>query len=175
VSALDTVQAVEQLEDNASQVAVNMLEYLRQRTRKSYNRLMADALHFAADITRPLFEGVSAVKYTRQARILKVAQDYAERLLQPRFQQEEAEAIARALVRNYAAHGFVIDRKEAENMGEMESDDSDGHGNGRPIGLHVSDVPNEKARHEIDWLQSNMTRVAAFGYLVDYKKTEARQ
>ena len=62
VSALDTVQAVEQLEDNASQVAVNMLDYLQQRTKKSRNRLLPDALHFAADITRPLFEGLHFLK-----------------------------------------------------------------------------------------------------------------
>lgn len=62
VSALDTVQAVERLEENASQVAVNMLEYLKQTTRKSYNTLIEDALHFAADITRPLFESVDAVR-----------------------------------------------------------------------------------------------------------------
>ena len=85
VSALDTVQALERLEANASQFATNMLEFLHETTRKSYNTLLRPALHFTADITRPLFQSVDAVRYTRQARVLKEAQDYAERLLRARF------------------------------------------------------------------------------------------
>ena len=103
-----------------------------------------------------------------------MAQDYAQRLLQPRFCQEEAEAIARALVRDYAAHGYVIDREEAKQIGKIVSEDHDAHGDSTPVGLHVSGVPNEPARREIDWLQNNMMRVAAFGYLADYTKPEAK-
>ncbi len=169
VSALDTVQAVEHLEEKASQVAVNMLEYLKQTTHKSYNTLMKDALHFAADITRPLFESVDAVRYTRQVRILKEAQDYAERLLQfrggePQFTREEAKAIASALVSNYPCHDFVIDRSEAAEIATIEDE---GSGSSKTIGLHVSEPPNEEARKEIDWLYNNMNNIVAFGYLAD--------
>ncbi len=169
VSALDTVQAVERLEENASQVAVNMLEYLKQTTRKSYNILMKDALHFAADITRPLFESVDAIRYTRQARILKEAQDYAERLLQFRggkvqFTKAEAKAIASALVSNYPSHGFVIDRSEAAKIAEIEDEPN---ASPRSIGLHVSKPPNAEAHKEIDWLCNNMNAIVSFGYLAD--------
>src|SRR5690606_19902916 len=63
VSALDTVQAVEQLEDSAIQVATRMLEYLKNRTKKSYNLLLEPSLKFAAEVTKPLFEKIDAVSY----------------------------------------------------------------------------------------------------------------
>ena len=90
VSALDTVQAVEQLEENAGQLAVNILESLQVATKKKYNTLIRYALHFAADVTRPLFQSVDAVRYTRQARVLAEAQEYAERLLRSKFTKKEA-------------------------------------------------------------------------------------
>ena len=70
VSALDTVQAVDQLEDTACKVGVSMLRYLSGVTRKKTNILLPHALHFAAEITKPLFDKIDAVRYCRQYRIL---------------------------------------------------------------------------------------------------------
>jgi ClpP class serine protease len=163
VSALDTVQAVEQLEENAGQLAVNMLENLREATQKKYNTLIRQSLHFAADVTRPLFQSVDAIKYSRQARVLKEAQYYAERLLRARFSKDEAELLAKALVRDYPCHGFVIDRDEASKLVPTEQEG----GTKQFLGLQVSAPPTAEARKEIDWLVNNMNNLVAFGYLAD--------
>jgi len=164
VSALDTVQAVEQLEENAAQVAVNMLENLQVATRKKYNSLIRHALHFSADVTRPLFQGVDAVRYTREARVLKEAQDYAERLLRARFPKKgHARKIAEALVRNCPCHGFVIDLDEAKHLTTF----TDENGKEIELGLQVCPPPSDNVRKELDWLTSNMGNLAAFGYIID--------
>jgi hypothetical protein len=167
VSALDTVQALERLEENASQVATNMLEYLHKVTDKSYNLLIQHALHFAANITRPLFEKLDPRQYCHQARVLKEAQDYAERLLRARFTPKEAKAIADALVSNYPAHTFVIDRDEARRLTVVNDEEA---GIQHPIGLDAIEPPNAAARTEIDWLANNMDGIVAFGYLADVPK-----
>jgi len=56
VSALDTVQAVEQLEDSAIEVASRMLKYLQLHTKKRYSMLLEPSLHFAATVTRGSFK-----------------------------------------------------------------------------------------------------------------------
>jgi hypothetical protein len=101
VSALDEVQAVEALEQSATETAYKVMIYLKERTGKSYNALLPHALKFAAEITKPLFEKIDSVRYSRQSRRLQEAQDYAERLLRPRFNEGNAKAIAQDLVRKY--------------------------------------------------------------------------
>jgi hypothetical protein len=167
VSALDTVQAVEQLGNTASEVAVKMLRYLQVKTRKKYNLLLEHALHFAADVTKPLFEKIDAVRYSRQQRMLKEAQDYAERLLQPKFSEEQAKAIARDLVTKYPTHGFVIDFPEAKRVGVVSEES---HEERTVVGLHVAPPPNTKAKEAIDWLYGNLSSLTAFGKLVNAKK-----
>jgi hypothetical protein len=154
VSALDEVQAVEALEQSALETAMSVMVYLKERTKKSYNVLMPHAMHFAAEITKPLFEKIDSVRYSRQSRRLQETQDYAEKLLRPRFTADEAKAIARDLVRNYPTHEFVIDRQEAKQVGKME----DRH----PVGLHI-DEPNASISKLLDWFYGNVTRIRAIG------------
>jgi hypothetical protein len=68
-------------------------------------------------MTRPMFENIDVVHYTQMARILKVAEDYAVRLLRPKYSPKTAEGIARDLVQKYPEHGFVINAEEAESLG----------------------------------------------------------
>ena len=80
VSALDTVQAVEQLEDSAVKVAMKMLSFLKEKTKKKYSNVIEVSLKFGAELTKPLFEKIDSVAYTRYCRSLQEAQHYAERL-----------------------------------------------------------------------------------------------
>lgn len=61
---------------------------------------------------RPMFENIDVIHFTQRARFLKVAEEYAIRLLRPRYSKEHAEAIARRLVSAYPDHSFVIDAEE---------------------------------------------------------------
>ncbi len=160
VSALDEVQAVEALEQSAIDSAWGMLVYLRERTGKKINTLLPEALHFAAEVTKPLFDKIDAVRYSRQSRALQEAQDYAERLLlpHPMFDKSKAKAIARDLVRNYPTHGFMIDREEAERIGKLE--------NGLRVGLQVSSIPAEMA-NLLDWFYGNVDDIVVIGKLVE--------
>lgn len=167
VSALDTVQAVDQLEDSAIEVAIKMLHRLKDRTRKRYNLLFEESLHFASEITKPLFDKIDAVRYSRQSRLLREAQDYAERLLQPRFSRDDARVIASDLVTRYPTHEFVIDLEEAKRIG-VGTDES---GKAKePIGLHVVRPPGELI-DAVYWLRTNLTNVTVLGKLTPVSKS----
>jgi hypothetical protein len=75
------------------------------------------AMRFTSDLMRPLFEKVDVVSYTNRQRTLKVAEEYAIRLLRPNHPQYVARAIARHLVERYPEHAFMIDLDEARGIG----------------------------------------------------------
>lgn len=122
-SALDEVQALDQLHTVALEQLDEMMVLLQLRTPKRTDTLLPIACRFATDMMAPLLDKVDTVHYARQSRILKVAEDYAVRLAGATRPQHEAERIARTLVRAYSEHGFVIDRTEANQiLGVEESD-----------------------------------------------------
>ena len=81
------------------------------------NVLLPGAQHFVAEMLQPLFEKIDTVHYTYMSRLLKVAEEYAVRLLSPKYSTEKAQAIARNLVHQYPEHGFFIDSDEASKIG----------------------------------------------------------
>ncbi len=163
VSALDTVQAVEQLEDSAIEVALKLLKTLKERTKKKYNVLLPDALTFAASITQPLFQKIDSVRYSRQSRMLKEAQDYAERLLRPKFTDEESQVIARDLVRKYATHDFRVDREESKTIGVITDEDTMTGQEKRVVGLHVLPSVPQPLESLLDWFFLNIHGIHAIG------------
>ena len=165
VSALDEVQAVEALEQSAIDSAWRIMLYLKEQTGKKLNTLMPHALHFAADVTKPLFEKIDAVRYSRQSRRLQEAQDYAERLLQPRFTATEAKAIARDLVRNYPTHGFLIDRQEAKRIGRRP--------NKAAVGLQVEQKYGRELESLLGWFYDNLSNKTIIGNIKE-KDTDER-
>lgn len=116
-SALDEFQALERLNAFALEVADRSMMHLIPRTRKKVDTLLPKVLHFAADLTKPLLDKTDPVRYTAASRALKIAEEYASRLLQPKYPTTKAQQIARHLVEKYPDHGFVIDRQEAESFG----------------------------------------------------------
>ncbi len=133
LSALDEFQALERLHAFALEAVDSSMNLLLQRTGKKVETLMPMVLRFVTDMTRPMFENIDVVHYTQMARILKVAEDYAVRLLLPKYPTKEAktiaEGIARHLVQKYPEHGFVINAEEAKSLGlktmELSSDQRD--------------------------------------------------
>lgn len=112
-SALDEVQALERLNVVALDYVDQAMFLLVGRTGKKVDAILPHVLGFATDLMNPLLEKIDTVHYTQQSRALKVGEDYASRLLQANYSEQEATHIARKLVNSYPEHGFVIDADEA--------------------------------------------------------------
>lgn len=91
LSALDEFQALERLHAFALQAVDSSMLLLMHRTGKKIETLMPLVLRLVTDMTRPMFENIDAVHYTQMARVLKVAEDYAVRLLQPTYTEQQAQ------------------------------------------------------------------------------------
>jgi Serine dehydrogenase proteinase len=115
-SALDEVQALERLNGVALDVADQAMFLLVNRTRKKTDLLLPHVLKFASDFMHPLLDKIDTVHYTQRSRVLKVAEDYAIRLLQPMYTPRGADDIAKQLVNAYSEHEFSIDRDEVREM-----------------------------------------------------------
>lgn len=116
VSALEEVQALERL-NAVSLVAIDQtMNLLVRGTRKRTDVLLPVVMRFVSDMMRPLLENIDAVQYSQRSRMLRVAEEYAIRLLTPRY-GESAQAIASRLVEDYPDHNFAIDPDEAESIG----------------------------------------------------------
>lgn len=117
LSALDEIQALERLNAFALQAVDTSMMLLKRRTGKTINALLPGVQHFVAEMLQPLFDKLDTVHYTQMSRLLKVAEEYAVRLLQPRYSLEKAKEIARHLVHQYPEHGFFIGLEEAATAG----------------------------------------------------------
>jgi hypothetical protein len=117
LSALDEVQSVERLFASSLDAVDQTMQLLVNRTHKKVDTLLAPVLHFVSEMMRPLFEKIDTVHYTQYSRVLKVAEEYATRLLVPKYETDAAKTIARHLVERYPEHLFVIDSREASKIG----------------------------------------------------------
>ena len=115
-SALNQVQALERLGAYSKTTLDEIMLMLLTRTGKKINTVLPHAIDFTASIVRPLMEKIDVVKYSEMSRLLKIGEDYAERLLRPKYGRKAA-IIAKTLVAKYPEHGFVIDSIEAETIG----------------------------------------------------------
>ncbi|KYF76885.1 hypothetical protein BE17_23785 [Sorangium cellulosum] len=144
-SALDEVQALERLNAEALSAVDQTMNVLVIRTKKKVDALLPHVLTYVAQMMRPLLENVDVVQYTQRARQLKVAEEYAQRLLEPYHGAEVAEVIAMHLVQEYPEHDFFIDADEA-----------------RTIGLNVLNASTEQGAI-LDKLLPYMSKLTAFG------------
>ncbi len=116
-SALDEVHSLQRLHAAALSALDETVLMLELRTKKKYGSLLPHATQFASDFMRPLLEKVDPVHYTQRSRDLKVAEEYAIRLLRKNYDEDAAKTIAHALVEEYPDHVFVIDNEEAGSIG----------------------------------------------------------
>lgn len=119
MSALDEVHSLERLNAAAMEVFDQTMHLLLPRTGKRIDSLLPLSLDYTANILKPLIENIDAIHYTRMSRILRVAEQYAVRLLSAKHKYSHANAnkIASSLVEMYSEHGFVIDSDEARDIG----------------------------------------------------------
>lgn len=117
MSALDEVQSVERLHAAALVTVDEMLVYLNRRWQKKVSTSLPHVLKYVADFMRPLMESIDAIQFTQMSRDLKVAEEYAIRLLAPIHGAQKAVEIANLLVNSYPEHGFPILAEEAGSLG----------------------------------------------------------
>jgi hypothetical protein len=114
-SALNAVQSLERLNAFALTAMDQVMQLLLLRTRKKSDVLLPMVFDHTTKFLRPLLEKIDTIELTRKSRDLKVAEQYAVRLMKNAgYSWSEAGRIARALVERFPTHGFVIDRQEAE-------------------------------------------------------------
>lgn len=116
-SALEEVQALERIHSDGLKALDATVFVLKMRTHKKTRTLLPLAMRFVADMLRPMMEKIDTVHFSKMQRILKVAEDYAIRLLQPKYSEKIAKKIAAHLVSKYSEHEFIIDAAEAQSFG----------------------------------------------------------
>jgi hypothetical protein len=152
-SALDEIQALEQLHQVALEQLNQNLTMMRMITRRRYDVVMPHASKLTSDMMAPLLDKIDTVHYAKQSRLLAVAEDYAVRLMTPRVPRQRAREIAERLVKRYSEHGFVIDRKEAAEI--------------LKISAHSDDV--EATLRRIEQYMWDNEKVEAFGLFKEMK------
>lgn len=123
-SALDEVQSLDRITEAAITQADQAMLFLMTRTGKKMETLLPYALEFAAKLQAPMVDKIDTIHYTQQSRMLKVAEDYAVRLMAPVAGAERAKEVANRLVNAYPEHGFVIDKEEASRMLPIVNDEA---------------------------------------------------
>ncbi len=117
LSGLDEVQSLERLHAFAMEAFDNRMLLLLTRTGLKMKSLIPLASNFVARLARPMFEKVDVVRFTQMSRALKIAEEYAQRLLASAYGSRAAQKIARTLVQDYPEHGFPIYREEMQAIG----------------------------------------------------------
>jgi Serine dehydrogenase proteinase len=116
LSGLDEVQSLERLQAFAMDALDRTTWMLWKRTRKRFKTLIPLATEFVTKLTHPMFMGIDVVRYTQMSRALKVAEEYAKRLLRKNY-GDDAQEIAKSLVEDYSEHEFPIYPDEAVELG----------------------------------------------------------
>lgn len=112
-SALNSVQSLERLNAYALTAFDQAMQLFISRMRKKPDILMPMAINYATTMIKPLVEKIDTFDLTRKSRDLKVAEDYAVRLMRDHYSEKDSLRIAASLVERYSAHEFIIDRRES--------------------------------------------------------------
>lgn len=135
-SALNAVQSFERLNAYALMAYDQAMILFASRTGKKPAALMPLALQYVTSIVGPMADKIDTFEVTSKARELKVAEDYAIRLMRPYYSQQAAQRIARNLVERYSTYSFIIDRAEAGTAVA-------GRGSAFNLGLNIAKVSSE--------------------------------
>jgi hypothetical protein len=154
-SALNAVQSIERLNAYALSALDQAMLLFLSRMSKRTDVLLPTALNYALGIVQPLLNKIDTVELTRKSRDLKVAEDYAIRLMKPNYPPEIYLRISSALVEKYSTHDFVIDRDEAGGQGDIDD---------RPplLGLNI-EAPSDAVEMLFDRLTPCLERGTIIG------------
>ena len=122
VSGLDVAQALEFIGDYALDYAIAGGAKVLRFTGLPRSDVLREFLGFVAELLQPVVTKLDPNLIHRAQNQLRIAQDYAVKLLcerpnkNPGMSVTWAKTLVRHLVQNYPAHGFVISRDEAEKQ-----------------------------------------------------------
>lgn len=116
-SGLDEVQALDGLFELANNQVLSTTMIWSRIMKKKKQLLLPTVIEYVTGMMRPLMEKIDAVHYMSLSRTLRIAEEYAFRLLQEKYGHLNAKMIARKFVQNYPYHGFIIDISEAREIG----------------------------------------------------------
>jgi len=133
-SAVDSVQSFERLNAYARSAFDQAMQLFTQRTGQKPMTLLPLALQYVTTMVGPLADKIDTLELTRQSRELKVAEDYAIRVMRPNYSEREYTKIARAMVEKYSSHEFIVDSAEAGAAGPLRLSAA----SPLNLGLHVS-------------------------------------
>lgn len=119
-SALNAVQSLERLNAFALTALDQAMLLLVPRMAKKADTLLPTALSYATNIVSPLMAKIDTIDITKKSRELKVAEEYALRLMKVNYSATEAKYTAQRLIEKYPTHGFVIDSTEAAAKGSAQ-------------------------------------------------------
>jgi hypothetical protein len=157
-SALDAVQSLERLNVFSMQAIDQLMILMAGRTGKKIDTLLPLVFDYANNFVRPLLEKIDTVDYTKKSRELKVAEEYAVRLMKRNYKLDTAKSIAAHLVSKYPTHGFVVDRQEA---GSPQL-------NGESFGLGLKIQPYSKDIEKVfEKMQPFLDSLTVMGRLVE--------
>jgi hypothetical protein len=157
-SALNAVQSLERLNAYALTALDQAMALFVSRTRKKPESLLPAALQYATSMIGPLVGKIDSVALTKKSRALKVAEDYAIRLMKEAgYSFAVAKRIANALVERYSTHGFVIDFTEAKALEQFGTEQFG-------LGLNVK-KPSASMQQQFDELQPYLDKLTVIGRL----------
>ena len=121
ISALDIARSVEHLGQTALSMVLTGGATVVQLTGISRKDTLTNMLNFVAKFMEPIVSKLDPSMIHKSNSELRVASDYAHRLLRmrnlPPADTRLLERLPEHLVENYPAHPFVISRDEAEQLG----------------------------------------------------------
>jgi len=154
-SALNAVQSLERINAFSLTVIDQLTPILIGRSGRKLDVVLPMVMDYAVNLVRPLLEKIDTVDFTRRSRELKVAEEYAFRLMRANYPSETAKRIAQHLVDQYPTHEFVIDREECKNRTRMGATFFG-------LGLHIQDATPE-VDAALDLISSFLGKITVIG------------
>jgi len=115
-SGLDEVQSIDGLFEFANNQVLSTTLMWSKILRKKKQLIFPSVIDYVTGMMKPLIEKIDTIHYMSLSRKLRIAEEYASRLLAKEY-GHSAKIIANRFVENYPYHGFIIDINEGERIG----------------------------------------------------------
>jgi len=125
ISALDEFKALEFLRQYALETLDLTIRMILRRSHLRVDDAISEATKLVSVIMTPLYQQVDPIDFGESKRILEIGEEYGRRVMsrypQPSDhsgnEEERIDEILSKLIWGYPSHGFVIDYKEAQQLG----------------------------------------------------------
>jgi Serine dehydrogenase proteinase len=118
-SALNETKSLQTLSREAFLLYAEKMEVMRSLyARKAFETKNRIATDFVNEMIKPLVEKIDAVHYTKMARIMEIMKKYGLQLMKRAgYSERSAEGVIQSLGEEYPDHSYIIDSREAKDLG----------------------------------------------------------